>query len=263
MSHTAAFTPSGFTGPGRTPGDKHPHDSREIASLLAAHLKLVQRLHPHQREASIVFRRDEVTALADLLGESTSEVIEKIGTLIGASTHQRAAMAKMFAAGALVIGLAATGSVFARGREASGSIGSVGTNVGPVATVTIDSPSAVEIDLGALLSAVPTISAIPTITEGTVGGVVAVALPAEAPVLEAVVSPLPPAVAEHTGAPTVAAPVEPELPPGWTDPALVDIATPPLPPAIATPPVEEVIEQPWVISDPALILPVPVPSPQP
>ena len=96
-------------------------DPRLIERLLSDHATLLRRLAPQQREASIAIRREEITALSDLLGEPPAEVIDRLGNLIGADHEQRATMLKLFAAGALVIGLAATGMVYGRGRAASGA----------------------------------------------------------------------------------------------------------------------------------------------
>ncbi|MEZ5259643.1 MAG: hypothetical protein R2705_23000 [Ilumatobacteraceae bacterium] len=96
-------------------------DPRLIERLLSDHATLLRRLAPQQREASIAIRREEITALSDLLGEPPAEVIDRLGNLIGADHEQRATMFKLFAAGALVIGLAATGMVYGRGRAASGA----------------------------------------------------------------------------------------------------------------------------------------------
>lgn len=112
--------------------DTAPFDPGDIASLLAAHISLVRRLQPQQREAALLLRRDDVTTLADLLGETATEVIDRLGALMGATRAQRASMAALFAAGALVIGLGSSGAVTADGID--GTLADLGTLRPPAAT---------------------------------------------------------------------------------------------------------------------------------
>ncbi|MFM2072487.1 MAG: hypothetical protein RLZZ623_2750, partial [Actinomycetota bacterium] len=83
-----------------------PHDS---SSLLLSYLRLVRQLRGQERPAEIVLRRDDIEALAEHLDESGETIVDRLAALMGASQTQRRAMVGMFAAGALLIGLAAAG----------------------------------------------------------------------------------------------------------------------------------------------------------
>lgn len=110
------------------------HDPDDPTSLLTTYLTMVRRLRGQRRAVSIVLRRDDITMLADALGRSAVDVVEQLGSLMGATRSQRAAMATMFAAGALVIGLSASGVT---GSSAAGAAASA-----PTVIPSGDSPSA-------------------------------------------------------------------------------------------------------------------------
>ena len=89
-----------------TGGVEARFDPAEETSLLRAYLRLVRALRSQQREPMIDLRRSDVEALAEYLHDSGAAVVERLGALMGATRIQRSSMAKMFVAGAMVIGLA-------------------------------------------------------------------------------------------------------------------------------------------------------------
>lgn len=80
-----------------------PEDPR---SLLDAYLRLIRALRNQKRAPAIALRRDDIEALAQELGVSGAEVVDRLTLLMGATAEQRLAMTSLFAAGAMVIGLA-------------------------------------------------------------------------------------------------------------------------------------------------------------
>lgn len=75
-------------------------------ALLESYLRLVRRLRDQQRADEVSLRRDEVERLAAHLGTSGESVLERLGTLMGATKAQRRVMAGLFLAGAMVITVA-------------------------------------------------------------------------------------------------------------------------------------------------------------
>lgn len=75
-------------------------------ALLESYLRLVRRLRDQQRADEVSLRRDEVERLAAHLGTSGETVLERLGTLMGATKAQRRMMAGLFLAGAMVITVA-------------------------------------------------------------------------------------------------------------------------------------------------------------
>lgn len=74
-------------------------------SLLLSYLRLVRRMRKLERAPFVDLRRDDIDALAGYLRSTGEAVIDRLGSLMGASRTQRSAMAAMFASGAVVIGL--------------------------------------------------------------------------------------------------------------------------------------------------------------
>ncbi len=252
--------------------DTAPFDPRDITSMLAAHVNLVRRLQPQQREAAMVLRREDITTLADLLGETATEVIDKLGTLMGATTAQRRAMVSLFVAGAAAIGLAASGAVTADGFNTMvGAIGAVRPPAVVIAADPVETPTnTIVIDQVAPIGA-PTVGFVqaalstgpatvevfepPTLATRVVIAAPRVSTPApEAP------------AAPETGTPVDEVWAAPVLPPGIEiaiDPPIVEVGPPPvMVPALPTPaetaptggpggPPTEVFEQPTIVIDPA------------
>ncbi len=99
-------------------------DPADPLSALCAYLYLVRAMRDQRRDRSILLRRDDVVVLASALGESAEAVLDELGTLMGATRAQRGAMATLFAAGALVVGIAGTTAVVGHG-DGSATIVSV------------------------------------------------------------------------------------------------------------------------------------------
>lgn len=97
-----------------TGGVEARFDPEDDTSLLAAYLRLIRALRSEQREPMIDLRRDDVEALGRYLGDEGASVVERLGALMGATRSQRSSMAKMFVAGAMVIGLATAAPAMGR-----------------------------------------------------------------------------------------------------------------------------------------------------
>ncbi len=82
--------------------------SGDADSLLEAYLKLVRTLRRQRKSPAVDLRREDVEALADHLRLPGEEVVDRLAALMGAGGNQRAAMAGLFASGAVVIGLVGT-----------------------------------------------------------------------------------------------------------------------------------------------------------
>lgn len=96
-------------------GRRARFDPADPLSTLCAYLYLVRDMRDQRRERSVVLRRDDVVALAGALGQSPETILDELGTLMGATRAQRGAMATLFAAGALVVGIAGTSLVVGQG----------------------------------------------------------------------------------------------------------------------------------------------------
>ena len=111
-------------------------------SVLNSYLRLVRSIRDQRKAQVVALRRDDIERLAEHLQLDGAEVLERLAALMGATAEQRVALGSLFAAGALVIGLAASGLVCA----------------GPLTFVAADNNSAVVIDVaastGSLLPAV-------------------------------------------------------------------------------------------------------------
>lgn len=78
-------------------------------SLLVAYLRLIRRMRNQKRAPAVALRRDDIITLALHLDIDGAEVVDRLSTLMNVSATQRNTMAMLFAAGAIVIGLAAGG----------------------------------------------------------------------------------------------------------------------------------------------------------
>jgi hypothetical protein len=81
-------------------------DPADDQSLLRAYLELVRRMRDGRRPIEATLRRHDIELLAEHLHVDTSEVIERLGTLMGAPRPQRSSMLGLFGNGAVVIGFA-------------------------------------------------------------------------------------------------------------------------------------------------------------
>lgn len=277
MNHSAAADPisalAGRASMQVLPGgvlmigrSKAEHDPDDPESLLTAYLSLVRKVRHQQREAAIVLRRDDITALSGLLGPSENEIIEQLGSLMGATRSQRRAMVKLFAAGALVIGVGGLTAATARaGHELSGTV----AERAAIEVVVDQSDDTFDSVFAAMpapeLAAMPAQPAAATgrpeaadlaplvaqareaaartdvVISDSVEALVGTA-PAAAPAAPAATAPSAPAgVTDDVAATT---PVVGSIPD--TDPSLVDIGSPPVP----VRPVTEIIEEPTLVIDP-------------
>ncbi len=276
MNHSAAADPisalAGRASMQVLPGgvlmigrSKAEHDPDDPESLLTAYLSLVRKVRHQQREAAIVLRRDDITALSDLLGPSENEIIEQLGSLMGATRSQRRAMVKLFAAGALVIGVGGlTAATAHAGHELSGIV----AERAAIEVVVDQSDDAFDSVFAAMPA--PELAAMPAqpaatgrpeaadlaplvaqareaaartdvVISDTVDALVGTA-PAATPAAPAATAPSAPAgVTDDVAATT---PVVGSIPD--TDPSLVDIGSPPVP----VRPVTEIIEEPTLVIDP-------------
>ena len=110
------------TGVLSTSGLSAPFIPNDSTSLLLTYLKLIRQLRAQQQAPAIELRREDVEVLAEFIGETGSSIVDRLGALMGATMTQRRAMAGMFLAGAVVIGLAG-GSVAAISTDGNGGTG--------------------------------------------------------------------------------------------------------------------------------------------
>ena len=80
-----------------------PHNE---TSLLTAYLRLIRAMRRQRKAPMIALRRDDIEVLAAHLAVPGERVVDRLTSLMGATLHQRTAIASMFAMGAVVIGLA-------------------------------------------------------------------------------------------------------------------------------------------------------------
>lgn len=80
-----------------------PHNE---TSLLTAYLRLIRTMRRQRKTPMIALRRDDIEVLAAHLDVPGERVVDRLTGLMGATLHQRTAIASMFAMGAVVIGLA-------------------------------------------------------------------------------------------------------------------------------------------------------------
>lgn len=106
-------------------------------SLLVSYLRLVRRMRKAERAPVVDLRREDIDALAAYLKFTGDAVVERLGSLMGASRSQRYAMAALFASGAVVIGL--VGGATAAGIDATPD---------PGVAAQADSLQVVEVDAG-------------------------------------------------------------------------------------------------------------------
>ena len=90
-----------------TGGIETRFESGDEESLLTAYLRLVRALRRQQHARVVDLRRDDIDVLAAHLGAESTDVVDRLGALMGASRSQRRTMVTMFDSGATVIGLSA------------------------------------------------------------------------------------------------------------------------------------------------------------
>lgn len=268
----------------RVGGEAARFDAADPSSLLTVYLVTVRKLRRQRREPAIVLRSDDVVALSSFLGVTGGEVIDRLGALMGATRAQRAAMATLFATGALVIGLA-TAAVAAH-QPGGGVAGSTGDDPSAEAVVTdlydslgivvfaddetasadaptTTTPGTTDPDPGPVVTDAPAVSPTPTPTP----------TPTAAPTRPTTGSstdtrrdePTAPTTAPATTSLATSAPKPPPADDSIDDPSPVsthvELGPPPTPaptttvPAPSTapatdPPVDEVFEEPWLVIDP-------------
>lgn len=110
----------------------------EPTEVLRGYLRLIRALRDEKKAPAIVLRRDDIERLAVYLGLDGEEVLDRLASLMGATAAQRIAIGSLFAAGAIVIGLVAAGTV-----DADGASAPVTSTVVPVSAPVSD-PVAVE-----------------------------------------------------------------------------------------------------------------------
>ncbi|MGD9705669.1 MAG: hypothetical protein AB7Q42_07885 [Acidimicrobiia bacterium] len=122
-SNELTIDPSGALRVGRAMATFVPGDDR---SFLAAYLKLVRWLRNQKSTPQIELRRIDIEMLAEHLDADAADIVERLGSLMGATISQRRALVAMFATGAAVLCLAA-GAGAATGGEPAESPSSVST----------------------------------------------------------------------------------------------------------------------------------------
>jgi len=121
-----------------TSGISAEFDPRSRDSLLTSYLFLVRQLRAQEREPIIDLRREDVEVIAEYLHEPGPTVLERLSTLMGATQLQRRAMAGMFIAGAIVIGLAGSGvAAFTDNFPGSGGSGATADTAATVSVTTV------------------------------------------------------------------------------------------------------------------------------
>jgi hypothetical protein len=110
VNATRERTPLVITAGDLVVGPVHaPYRNSDPQSLLHNYLVLVRQLRGQEREPRLTLRSADITAIADHLGQSETDVLGDLLDLMGATRAQRKALFALFAAGALTI--IATGSV--------------------------------------------------------------------------------------------------------------------------------------------------------
>lgn len=92
-------------------------DPLDATDLLEAYLRLVRRARRQRTAPDVTLRRDDIEVLASHLASTPEVVIDRLGSLMGATRAQRLAMASLFASGAMVVGLVSTAAAEAPATE--------------------------------------------------------------------------------------------------------------------------------------------------
>ncbi len=229
-----------------------PHNE---TSLLTAYLRLIRTMRRQRKAPMIALRRDDIEVLAAHLELPGAAVVDRLTALMGATLHQRTAIASMFAMGAVVIGLA--GATVAGAPERTSSI-VAGKDPNPSAVVEVVQSTdrvvdAVDTTETSLSSQVVVSTTSPTVDAGTVDtpsiatassnsapSVAASPVPSARPVAVAVGDPAvpqpgtvtPPTVEVNAGDP----PLVPDAQPTATSEPIVATDDPPVPTTIVVDP---------------------------
>jgi hypothetical protein len=211
-----------------------PHNE---TSLLTAYLRLIRTMRRQRKAPMIALRRDDIEVLAAHLEMPGETVVDRLTALMGATLHQRTAIASMFAMGAVVIGLA--GATVA-GAPDNGTDIVNGKDPNPAAVVEVVQSTdrvvpAVDRTETTVAAAdpgsIPAADAVTATTSGTASepstSAPAVVSPAASPATVAVGKPVVPqagAVTPSAATPATVTPSTVEVNAG--DPPLVPVATP-------------------------------------
>lgn len=110
-----------------------------LDSLLRTYLKLVREMRSIPRTESFHLRTADIVVLADHLGATQDQVLDRLGAIMGASSVQRKAMLSMLAAGAAVIVVGATLGM--SGRFTAGTASATDMAAPAAAAVSVDASS--------------------------------------------------------------------------------------------------------------------------
>ncbi len=171
----------------------------DATSLMLAYLSLIRQMRHQKKVPAIALRRDDVLVLAGYLDMDGADVVRRLSSLMNLGAAQRTTMSMLFAAGAIVIGLAA-------GGHASADEGPNGIVDGPASDrrelvageLSPDLPVVDEPVVGEWSPDLPVVDEL-VVTDGTATDAVAVE-----PALRATVAPLavsPPPATSSTTAP--------------------------------------------------------------
>lgn len=130
------IAPYGVISAGGSSTSFTPNDA---TSLLTNYLHLVRRLRGEERSASIDLRRQDISRIADHLGQPGEAIVERLGELMGATQAQRRELVGMFAAGALVVGLATAAVIPGGAAPNATGTNRVAATVAPTAPLWADS----------------------------------------------------------------------------------------------------------------------------
>ena len=248
-AHLLMIDDQGALRVGRAMATFSPDDD---TSLLVAYLRLVRWMRHQRSSARIELRRTDIDTLAAHLGLDASEVVDRLGSLMGATVSQRRALVAMLATGAAVLCLAGgTAAAMSSGGDATPSPTTTApdrTEITVAPTVTVEPGNTMTIETSADTTVVfapptgapaggfepvepgaPVSSVAPTEPSAT-GGPTPVVTPTPGVTVAAPAAPEPPTVA--VGEPPVPAP-PPEVavgePPVPAPPAEVAVGEPPVP----------------------------------
>ena len=254
--------PSGALRAGRAMMTFVPGDER---SFLVAYLKLVRWLRHQKSTPEIVLRRTEIELLADHLGADPGDILERLATLMGATTTQRRALVATFATGAAVIFLAVGASAASGGGGGTPPPASTTPtrDAGPAATIVDESielhdalpvlviTSAPSNDDVAAVAAFAAVDDVVSATNPAQPASTPPAEPTAAPAAATAPDAIPPTAAVDATAATsttASAPAEVAVgePPVPTPPFEVAVGEPPVP----TPPFEVAVGEPPVPTPP-------------
>ena len=210
-------------------------DPNDDESLLLSYLRLVRAARDQRRTPTIELRRADLETLAGHLAIETSDVVERLGRLMGASLAQRRGMAALLASGVAVLTLGVGTAAALAGDDdpaPAPTLTSVPRTVIASAPVVVSPPTGVpDLEVVVVTLAPAEAESAPsspppesTVTVAVPANPVAVTVPVVEPVEVAVGEP-PEPVEVAVGEPPVPIPPTPEPP---TEPE-VAVGEPPVP----------------------------------